>query len=510
MARTIVVGAGLGGLSAAIRLAARGWDVTVYDKNPEPGGRMSTVTEGGFTWDVGPTLIMMPEVLHELFAAAGRRLEDYLDLRCVDPYYRVVFEEGKHLDLTGTLPRMVESAEALEPGGGAKYLRFLAEAERLSRRTRSALVERSFDGLRDLARPDVLLSLVRARPLGTVASAVAEHFASPELRRAFSFQTLYLGTRPDRTPAAYLMIPFVEAALGVWYPQGGVHQIALAMARLCRELGVQIALDTPVRKIVTRGRRAVGVLLDGARTERADVVVANAEWGYTQRELLDRGQRAAGRDYGCSGVLFLAAVKGPIEGPHHTFILSSDFEGNIADIFEHRRLPEQPSIYLSRPTASDPSLAPPGTELLYILVPGPTLEGGVDWARELPMFRKRVLDRLSCVGLHDLDGRILAETVLTPETFGARYNLSHGSAFGLAATLLQSGPFRPTIRSRLYDNLYHAGGSSHPGGGVPIVTLAGRMAAERIEADWGALRARATPRAEGVAPEREWSGSPSS
>ena len=510
MARTIVVGAGLGGLSTAIRLAAQGWDVTVFDKNSEPGGRMSTVAANGYTWDVGPTLIMMPEVLRELFASAGRRIEDYLDLRRVDPYYRVVFEEGKHLDLTGNLPRMVENVEAIEPGAGAKYLTFLAEAERLSRRTRKAIVERPFRGLADLARPDVILSLLRARPLGTVADAVAQHFSSSELRRAFSFQTLYLGTPPDLTPAAYLMIPFVEAALGVWYPQGGIHQIALAMARLCRELGVTIELQTPVRKILTRGRRAVGVLLDPERTEHADVVVANAEWGYAQREPLDRGQRVAGRDYGCSGVLFLAAVTGPITGPHHTFILSSDFDGNLADIFERRCLPEHPSIYLSRPTASDPSLAPAGTELLYILVPCPTLEARVDWPRELPMFRKRVFDRLARVGLDDLEGRILAESVLTPETFGARYNLSHGSAFGLAATLLQSGPFRPAIRSPLYDNLYYAGASSHPGGGVPIVTMSGRMAASMIEADWAARRARQKVRAGDLPGEQEWSGSLSS
>jgi len=484
MTRAIVVGAGLGGLSAAIRLAVQGWQVTVFDKNEEPGGRMSTLSAGGFTWDVGPTLIMMPEVLRDLFASAGRRLEDYLELRRVDPYYRVAFEEGRHLDLTGNLPQMVANVEALEAGAGQRYLDFLADAQHLARTTRASIVERPFNGLGDLARPGVIGSLLRARPLETVASEVARHFTSPELRRAFSFQTLYLGTRPDRTPAAYLMIPFVEAALGVWYPRGGIHQIARAEARLAAELGVDIRLGTPVRQITTSGKRATGVMLDGGRIERADVVVSNAEWGYTQRELLSRGERSAGRDYGCSAMLFLAAVRGPIEGPHHTFILSSDFEGNLADIFERRCLPENPSVYLSRPTATDPSLAPEGTELLYVLVPCPTLESGIDWRAELPGFRKKVFDRLSRVGLENLDDRILAESVLTPEDFGARYNLSHGSAFGLAATLLQSGPFRPTVRSRRYRGLYHAGASSHPGGGVPIVTLSGRMVADAAREDW--------------------------
>jgi phytoene desaturase len=511
MARTIVVGAGLGGLSAAIRLAARGWEVTVYDKNPQPGGRMSTVTAGEFTWDVGPTLIMMPEVLHDLFAAAGRRLEDYLDLRRVDPYYRVVFEEGGHLDLTGNLPDMVRNVEALETGAGRRYLEFLAGAERLSRRTRAGIVERRFDGLGDLARPDVLSSLLRARPLSSVADQVAAHFRSPQLRQAFSFQTLYLGTPPDRTPAAYVMIPFVEAALGVWYPMGGIHRIALALARLAAELGVEIRLDTPVSKIVTQGSRATGVLLGDSEVQSADVIVANAEWGYTQRELLDRGDRVAGREYGCSGVLFLAAVPGPVAGPHHTFVLSSDFAGNLADIFERRCLPENPSIYLSRPTATDPALAPAGTELLYILVPCPTLDSGVDWKAELPLFRKKVFDRLSRVGLDNLDSRVLAEAVLTPETFGARYNLTAGSAFGLAATLLQSGPFRPTIRSRRYDNLYHVGASSHPGGGVPIVMLSGRMAADAVEEDWGTVTSTTTPSTlPDASMETTWSGASSS
>jgi phytoene desaturase len=330
------------------------------------------------------------------------------------------------------------------------------------------------------------------------------------LRQAFSFQTLYLGTAPGRTPAAYVMIPFVEAALGVWYPKGGIHQIALALARLAQELGVEIRLDTPVRRIVTDGTRATGVVLDNLETRPADVVVANTEWGYTQRELIERGERVARREYGCSGVLFLAAVRGPVAGPHHTFILSGDFEGNLTDIFERRCLPESPSIYLSRPTATDPSLAPAGTELLYILVPSPGLDSGVDWRAELPFFRKKVFDRLSRVGLDDLDGRVLAETVLTPDTFGSRYNLTAGSAFGLAATLLQSGPFRPTIRSRRYRNLYHVGASSHPGGGVPIVMLSGRMAAEAIEEDLGAMGHGSGSMENAEPVERRWSGVSSS
>jgi len=490
MARAIVVGAGLGGLSAAIRLAARGWDVTMYEKNADPGGRAGGVSAGGYTWDAGPTLIMMPEILQELFAAAGRRLGDYLDLRRVDPYYRVAFEEGGHLDLTGNLPAMVAAVEAIEPGAGRQYLRFLGHAERLSRLTRQSIIERPFDGMGDLLNPVVVASLLRSRPFHTVASEVAAHFRSPALRRAFSFQTLYLGTHPARTPAAYLMIPFVEAALGVWYPIGGTRRIGQAMARLAGELGVAVRTDAPVARVLTTGSRAVGVALEDGATDRADAVVVNAEWAYSQRLLLDRGERVVGRDHGASGVLFCLAVRGPVPGPHHTFLLSSDFESNLADVFERRVVPEHPSIYLCRPTATDPTLAPAGVELLYVLVPCPTLETGIDWGRALPGFRKRVLDRLTRVGIEDLDGRILAETVVTPEDFKARHNLTQGSAFGLAATLFQSGPFRPTIRSRRYRGLYHVGASVHPGGGVPIVTLGGRMAAEAIETDFAPADAR--------------------
>src|SRR5262245_40089956 len=443
MSRTIVVGAGLGGLSAAIRLAAAGWQVSVYEKNGQPGGRMSTVSVGGYTWDVGPTLIMMPEVLRELFEAAGRRLEDYVELRPVDPYYRVAFEEGGHLDFSGHLPTMLANLEAVEVGAGAQYLRFLARAEQLTRVTRASIIGRAYDGIRDLRSLNVLLSLLRARPFASVASTVAAHFTRPELRRAFSFQTLYLGTRPEETPAAYVMIPFVEATLGVWYPRGGVHRIALAMARVAQELGVELHLDTPVAEILTEGGRAVGVRLARGDVERADVVVSNADWGYTQRHLVVGGERVEGRRYGCSGILFLLAVRGPLEGPHHTFILSRDFDGNLADIFEHRRLPAAPSIYVSRPTASDPALTGDGTELVYVLVPCPTLDSEVDWAGELPGFRKVVFDRLTRIGFEGLDDRIVAETVLTPEDFATRYNLLYGSAFGLAATLFQSGPFRP-------------------------------------------------------------------
>ena len=452
---------------------------------------MSTVQAGGFSWDCGPTLIMMPEVLRELWAAADRRLDDDLELVRVDPYYRVVFAEGGHLDLTGDLPRMVQNVEAIEPGGGGRVLGFLAAAERLMSRTRLPIIERTFAGRKDLARPGVLRALLRARPLASVASMAAEHFRSDALRQAFSFQTLYLGTHPAATPAAYVMIPFVEAALGVWYPMGGVHRIAQAMARLAEKAGAEIELETPVTEILTDGRRATGVALAEDRRVRADVVVSNADWGHTHRALLRRGERVGRRDWGASGVLFLLAVRGPLEGPHHQFLLAGDFQGNLADIFERRRLPRDPSIYVSRPTATDPSLAPAGTDLLYVLVPAPTLDSEVNWAAELPAFRERVLARLVRGGFPDLSGRILAETTLTPESFGLRYNLSHGSAFGLAATLLQSGPFRPSIRSRRYAGLYHVGASVHPGGGVPIVTTAGRMAAEAILQDHGNRRTRA-------------------
>jgi phytoene desaturase len=505
MGRAIVVGAGLGGLSTAVRLAAHGWDVSMYDKNDQPGGRMSTISVDGYVWDVGPTLIMMPEVLRDLFEAAGRRLEDYVDLRRMNPSYRVVFEEDGHLDLTGDLPAMLENVEAIEPGAGPRFLRFLAEAERLARETRASIIERVFNGKGDLVRPAVLAALLRARPFATVASAVAAHFRTPALRQAFSFQTLYLGTSPRRTPAAYLMIPFVEVALGVWYPMGGPHRIARAMARLAGELGVRIRLGTPVSRILTEHRRAVGVRLEDGTTERADVVVANAEWGYTQAHLLPDGRAVPAHRYGCSGVLLLLAVRGPIQGPHHTFVLSGDFDGNLADIFERRCLPERPSVYVSRPTATDPTLAPAGVELLYVLVPCPTLESPIDWRGELPGFRKRVLDRLSRIGIENLDGRILAEHVLTPGDFGARYNLTQGSAFGLAATLFQSGPFRPTIRSPRYRGLYHVGASSHPGGGVPIVTLSGRMAAQAVLADSGQPVSGRV--AAGLAAGEAWSGS---
>lgn len=490
----VIVGAGLGGLSTAVRLAAQGCRVRVFDKNSEPGGRMSTVQAGGFSWDCGPTLIMMPEVLRELWAAADRRLDDDLELTRVDPHYRVVFAEGGHLDLTGDLPRLVRNVEAIEPGGGARVLGFLAAAERLMSRTRLPIIERTFAGRTDLARPAVLRALLRARPLASVASVAAEHFRSHALRQAFSFQTLYLGTHPAATPAAYVMIPFVEAALGVWYPMGGVHRIAQAMARLAEKAGAEIELETPVADILIEGRRAAGVALADGRRVRADVVVSNADWGHTQRALLQRGERVGRRDWGASGVLFLLAVRGPLEGPHHQFLLAGDFHGNLADIFERRRLPRDPSIYVSRPTATDPSLAPAGTELLYVLVPTPTLDSDVNWAAELPAFREGVLARLARGGFPALSGRILAETTLTPESFGRRYNLSHGSAFGLAATLLQSGPFRPSIRSRRHAGLYHVGASVHPGGGVPIVTTAGRMVAEAIMQDHANRRAGAAAR----------------
>lgn len=487
----IVIGAGLGGLSTAIRLAHSGVSTRVLEKNASPGGRCNVWTEQGFTFDTGPTLLLMRDVLDDLFASVGRRLEDYLDLVRVRPNYRITFGDGTVLEVSDDRAAMIAQLERIEPGAGQRYGHFLNDAGFKYRVARRQFVERNFRHLFEFITPANLYYLFKTNTLHRLFPFSRRFFRDERLRIAFSFQTMYLGISPYDAPAVYSLLPYTEIAEGIWFPRGGMYQIVRALLRLADELGVRIDTETEVTEILESQGRASGVRLSDGRTYTADVVVCNADLPYGYRHLVPRGYGKAYRKgrldrlrYGSSSfMMYLGTDKGYPQLLHHNVFLSPDVKGNFADIFQRRVVSDRPSFYINCPTRTDPSLAPEGGDNIYILVPVPHLTLAVDWERETARLRHSVLTRLAELGITDLSEHIVLERSFTPIDYKDTYNLARGATFGIAHDFFQVGYMRPANKANDLDRLYFVGASTVPGGGVPMVIIGSRLVHERIMAE---------------------------
>ena len=496
----VVVGAGLGGLAAGIYLARDGWHVTVLEKNSTCGGRMNMIEQDGFRIDMGPTLLMMPEVIEAIFTACGRRMSDYLDLRRLDPAYRVRFTDGSHLEMRKGRDAMQAEVARLSPEDAANVPAMFAAMQRQYDNARVNFIEKPFNGLGSLMRPATMVGIAQALPLTSVYNFVARYIRDERLRQAFTFQTLYLGISPLDCPSIYALLPYIEMEYGVWFPMGGVMSVADALARLLREMGGEIHTGTTVKRIMTEGHRACGVLAEDFlgsqdRFIEADAVVANVDTATAYSKLVPAGLRRkhtdeqlAAREYGCSAHLLYLGVRDlQCDFAHHEVLLPGDFEDTLSAITKRRVVPTDPAHYVCIPTRTDPSLAPAGHDVVYVLTPAPNLGGSVGWDTEGPRLREAVIDKLESAGMKGLRDKIVFERQFTPADFERQYGCYQGSAFGLSPRFFQSSYFRPQMRSEEVSGLYFAGAGTHPGGGVPIVITSGRLAAETIEADRKAL-----------------------
>jgi phytoene desaturase len=487
--RAVVIGAGLGGLSAAIHLARRGWKVDVVERNARSGGRMNVIEEDGFKIDMGPTMLMMPEVLETLFATCGRDLRDYLTLQRLDPAYRIVWPDGGTLEMGGSMDDLIARARVHSPADADRIPQFIEKMRGKYENARYNFIEQHFNSLRDMVRPSTLRGLIRSLPLESVYQFVSKHLHNEKLRQAFTFQTLYLGMSPYECPSIYALLPYIETKFGVWFPEGGTIAVADALERLLRELGGELHFCRPVERILLDGRRATGVRTSDGEDWPADVVVCNMDAPMAYRRLLPAearrkhtDERLARRDYGCSGyLLYLGVRRVESDWVHNTIVLSDDYQGILDDICIKKILPRDPAMHVCIPTRTDPSLAPTGHDVVYVLVPCPNTLSDVDWEREAPALRERVLDKLEATGLPGLRSKIVFERAYTPPEFERQYGCYAGAAFsGLTPAFLQSAYFRPHCRSEDIGSLYFVGASTHPGGGVPIVLTSGRLAAEEI------------------------------
>lgn len=485
--RVVGIGAGLGGLAAAIRLQAQGHRVTLVEKLDKPGGRAYAFAQDGFTFDAGPTIITAPWMLQELFALGGQRMEDCVQLVRLDPCYQVRFEDGSVFRYTGDESSLEAEVARFDPNGVSGFQRFSAAARDTFGRA-MPLIDQPFLRFGDMLR--ALPDLLRVRADRSVAALAARHFRDPRLQQVFSFHPLLIGGNPFDTPAIYALIHELEKRWGVWFAMGGTGALVQALARLFTELGGELLLEREAACITldATGARATGVSLTSGQELRADVVVSNADVATTYLRMLPRRARRAHSDvrvrrrrYSMSVfVLYFGTDRRYEQMAHHEILMGPRYRGLLDDVFGGKRLASDFSLYLHRPTATDRSLAPDGCDTWYALAPVPNLAAHIDWEHEAPAYRNRIVQYLETRYLPGLSKHIVTERSIDPRYFRDTLNSHLGAAFSLAPLLTQSAWFRPHNVSEDVKNLYLVGAGTHPGPGIPGVLSSGKIVADLI------------------------------
>ncbi|MBN2006674.1 MAG: phytoene desaturase [Anaerolineae bacterium] len=489
MTRTIlIIGAGIGGIASAARLAKAGYDVTVVEKTERPGGRTSVIAEEGFFFDTGPSLFLMPPTFRETYAALGERMEDHLDLVRIDPTYRVHFHDETILDLGSNMHHLQEQFDALEPGAFGALLRFLTQGYRRYYESLDRFVGRNFYNLLDFFAPANLPLLFSLKPLVSHYRDTSRYFKDARLRAGLSFQNMYLGLSPYSAPATYTLLQFTEMVEGVWYPRQGMYAIIKSLADIAAGFGAKFHYNAPVKRIDVNGDRATGVTLENGEQLKADILIANADLPYVYRELLPDAAPAARMErlkYTSSTLMFYWGVKGPRakELLHHNIFLSDhQYRESFAQIFDEHSLPAEPSFYIHAPVRTVPEFAPADCDGLMVLVPTGHLDAGhpQDWSALQAQAKAWVFKRLAAIGLDNIEKNIVFERTLTPPDYSRIWNLAKGATFGLSHNVFQVGYLRPHNRHSQYKNLYFSGASTHPGTGLPIVLISAKLIEERI------------------------------
>ncbi len=477
----VIIGGGLGGMAAALRLRAKGYRVTLIERLGMLGGRAQVFTRDGFRYDAGPTVITAHFLFEELFALFGRRMDDYVRLVPLNPWYRFRFPGGDHFDYGGTVEETLAEIRRIEPADCDGYLRLLAHSERLFNRGFIGLADQPFHNLRTmLAQAPALVRLGSHR---TVWQMISRYLKSPKLRQAFSIQPLLVGGSPFDTTSIYGLIHYLERKWGVHFAMGGTGGLIAGIARLMEEVGVGIRLNETVERVTLSGNRATGVALEGGEQIAADFVVSNADPMHLFNEMLPRERlrssaklklRAARLSMGLFLLYFGTRRQYP-DVAHHTIWLGARFRELLDDIFKRGRLAEDFSLYIHRPTATDPSFAPEGCDSFYALCPVPNLDAGLDWSVEGPHLRDRIVTALDSTILPGLNETITAERTLTPADFAHDYLSYKGTGFSIAPYFTQSAWFRFHNRAEGIERLYLTGAGTHPGAGMPGVLCSAKV-----------------------------------
>lgn len=489
--KIVIIGAGPGGLASAMLLARAGFEVTVLERRDRVGGRTSRIEQDGFVFDMGPTFFLYPEVLEAIFSACGRSLDKEIELLKLDPHYRLVFGEGGEIDVTPDIQRMKAEIARLSWRDASRLDDYLSD-NRAKLKAFKPVLEQSFSSLRDVMRLPLMELLPLIRPWSSVDADLRRFFEDPRVRLAFTFQSKYLGMSPFKCPSLFTILSFLEYEYGVFHPRGGCWAVMEAMARVARELGVDIRLSEPVEEIVFARRRPVAVRTPEAEYP-CDALTINADFAHAMTNLVPDGLRKRWTDrkiarkrYSCSTYMMYLGLEGTCDHlQHHTIHLAEDYKSNLADIESRHRLSKEPSFYVCNPAVTDPSMAPARHSSLYVLVPVTHQHPNVDWAQERTRFRETTLRQLAKIGVEDVERRIRFEKVVTPSDWQSQLHVYKGATFNLAHSWDQMLHLRPHNRFEDLDGVYLVGGGTHPGSGLPVIFESARITTALMADDFG-------------------------
>lgn len=487
--RAVIVGAGPGGLAAAILLAKSGVKVTIVEKRSDVGGRTSTIHQDGFKFDIGPTFFLYPRVLKEIFAAAGYDLNREVPMTRLDPQYRLVFGAGGELLATPNIPRMEEAIAAISPEDAKRFGHFITH-NRNKLEKFLPFLQQPFESWRDLAKPDMLKLLPLMAPWKSLDDDLQMHFKDERIRLGFSFQSKYLGMSPFRCPSLFSILSFLEYEHGVFHPTGGCGAVTQAMARIAREMGVEILLDESVEEVVIEHGKATGVRTAN-HSLPADAVIVNADFAGAMKKLVPNKQRRrwtderlAKKKYSCSTFMMYLGIEGRYDDvSHHTIYLADNYKQNLRDIEELHTLSDTPSFYVQNASVTDDTMAPRDHSTLYVLLPVTHDTGSVDWAKEAPRYRSIAIEQMEKIGIKDLSHRIRTEKIITPTGWADEFGLYKGATFSMAHSLDQMLHLRPHNRFEDVGQMYLVGGGTHPGSGLPVIFESARITSRLLLED---------------------------
>jgi phytoene desaturase len=484
--RILIVGAGPGGLAAGMLLAHRGFKVTIFEKNAEVGGRNGSIREGDFKFDIGPTFFMMKFVLDEIFQECGRKSEDYITFKRLEPMYRLYFDD---MEVNPASDRELMKQEiARHFQGDEKGLDEFYKKEMVRFNYVFPMLKGNYSSFTGLMTPTVIQALPRLSFGSSLYDVLGRYFKEEKLKLSFTFQAKYLGMSPWDCPGGFTIIPFVEHQFGIYHVMGGLFEVPKAMAKAFKEDGGDIRLSSKVKRLLTEGKSVKGVELESGEKVYGDEVIVNADFGYAMSHLVDDGKlhkyslpNLRKKKYSCSTFMLYLGLDKLYDLPHHNIVFAKDYRTNVADIFQNGLISDDMSIYIENPCITDGSLAPPGKSAVYVLVPVANNTSGIDWDKEKDAYKEKVLDTIARrTVMKDIREHIEAVKVITPAEWEKEYNVFYGATFNLAHSLDQMLYFRPHNQFEELDHCYLVGGGTHPGSGLPTIYESARISSNII------------------------------